>query len=134
MTNKEFERRQKEIESEEAKKYCSGISKKYIEKLEKENNELRYAWSCSNEEVNFLENKLKHFENGTEYVCMKQINLLQKKEIEKLESQIEKMKCCGNCKHCVYKLMDGGDTRSMCEKIKGDVCFSNNYEEWELEE
>lgn len=55
-------------------------------------------------------------------------------ENEQLKAQIEKMKCCGNCKHCEFKIISDGSTRAICTQLKGDVCLSNNYDNWELAE
>lgn len=56
-----------------------------------------------------------------------------KKEIKALKAQIEKMKCCDNCKHCLIVLemevldLDKDEQREPC-----NVC--NNYDKWEIRE
>lgn len=54
-----------------------------------------------------------------------------KKEIKALKAQIEKMKCCDNCKHCLKVLemevldLDKDELREPC-----NVC--NNHDKWEI--
>nr|DAR09174.1 MAG TPA: hypothetical protein [Caudoviricetes sp.] len=54
-----------------------------------------------------------------------------KKEIKTLKAQIEKMKCCDNCKHRLKVLemevldLDKDELREPC-----NVC--NNYDKWEI--
>lgn len=56
-----------------------------------------------------------------------------KKEIKTLKAQIEKMKCCDNCKHRLKVLeievldLDKDELREPC-----NVC--NNYDKWEIRE
>ena len=56
-----------------------------------------------------------------------------KKEIKALKAQIEKMKCCDNCKHRLKVLemevldLDKDERREPC-----NVC--NNYDKWEIRE
>lgn len=56
-----------------------------------------------------------------------------KKEIKALKAQIEKMKCCDNCKHRLKVLemevldLDKDELREPC-----NVC--NNYDKWEIRE
>ena len=55
-----------------------------------------------------------------------------KKEIKTLKAQIEKMKCCDNCKHRLKVLemevldLDKDELRAPC-----NVC---NYDKWEIRE
>lgn len=56
-----------------------------------------------------------------------------KKEIKALKAQIEKMKCCDNCKHRLKVLemevldLDKNELREPC-----NVC--NNHDKWEIYE
>lgn len=52
----------------------------------------------------------------------KEQDLKLKKEVAELKQQIEKMRCCGNCKH-IYK---------DCAKEKD--CKQNKYKHWEQTE
>ena len=68
-----------------------------------------------------------------------QIRALQKQNgeltdrVNELEAQIEKMKCCGNCKHCgevrTYKGLDGKNIVVNCNS--GSNCFCDK---WEIKE
>lgn len=96
----------------------------YIENLEEENAELKYALSSSMTEQGFLENEIKNFKSGAEYKALADmVDSLQKENAElkkdkewldntnneqtevilKLNEQIEKMKCCHNCKNFINK-------------------------------
>ncbi|MCQ2053163.1 MAG: hypothetical protein MJZ03_04430 [archaeon] len=58
------------------------------------------------------------------------------KENEELKSQIEKMKCCGNCKNCEINFTNDHGIKHGCKKLgrKCDDCILNNYYHWELKE
>lgn len=65
--------------------------------------------------------------------CKLEVEQLEKENAE-LKAQVEKMKCCENCKHCEFKIVSDGSTRAICTRLKGDVCLSNNYDSWEVAE
>ena len=56
------------------------------------------------------------------------------KEVEKLKEQIEKMKCCGNCKHCKYDQNE--ESNEYCEKhqqivnIAVQACGYWEFDNW----
>ena len=50
-------------------------------------------------------------------------------EIEELKQEIEKMKCCGNCKHNDISHINHGCDGN-CVKIKG----VETWQDWELKE
>lgn len=47
----------------------------------------------------------------------------------KLNNQIEKMKCCGNCSHIKYDFED-----SFCELTENGSCSCVNRDKWEMKE
>lgn len=47
-------------------------------------------------------------------------------EIERLKDQIEKMKCCGNCKEYSETY------RMCCRDVNSEMCVDNN--KWEMQE
>lgn len=51
-------------------------------------------------------------------------------EIKGLKSQIEKMKCCGNCKYRIKKNLEGKIWVELCEKSY----IKNICKDWELAE
>lgn len=59
------------------------------------------------------------------------------KENKELKQQIEKMKCCGNCKH--WKWKDGEDLAEeegvyYCElKLRSDMLLTGKCDGWEIE-
>ena len=57
-------------------------------------------------------------------------NLLEHNK--KLETQIEKMKCCGNCKHNKHCVDDWKGTREVIINFKSYTC--KNKDKWELAE
>lgn len=60
----------------------------------------------------------------------------REKRIKELEAQIEKMKCCGNCKHYKPVVTINESISNMCEDYY-DGCNNNIYEpynKWELKE
>ena len=110
-------------------------------KLLTENKELKYALSSSMTEQEFLENEIKNFKSGAEYKALADmVDSLQKENAElkkdkewldntnneqtevilKLNEQIEKMKCCHNCKNFIDK--------SYC------ITPCEEHSEWELAE
>ena len=60
--------------------------------------------------------------------------LKQKAEIELLQLKIEKMKCCGNCKHCKYDQNE--ESNEYCEKhqqivnIAVQACNYWEFDNW----
>lgn len=105
MTEEELDRIKR---AEEIQRYTENR----CEALEKENEELRLKWLQATDE-------------GTSWANLKS----RENEIEELRQQIEKMKCCGNCKFqdvygdCVLELP------ICCNKI-----YEGGSDEWELAE
>jgi len=58
----------------------------------------------------------------------------REKRIAELEEQIDKMKCCGNCKHCKYD--ENEESNEYCEKhqqivnIAVQACGYWEFENW----
>lgn len=73
-----------------------------------------------------LENKVTELKADKEY--LDKVNNEQTEVILKLNEQIEKMKCCGNCKHWIVKL--GFDSK--CEL--NEPCEFGKRDKWELAE
>lgn len=53
---------------------------------------------------------------------------------EKYSDQIEKMKCCANCKNCEINFTNDSGIKYGCKKLgrKCDDCILNDYYHWEL--
>lgn len=62
------------------------------------------------------------------------VTLIEKANLEKrvkeLEEQIEKMKCCGNCKHC-YSWEDFYININ-CSLPNTDIDLGNKCDKWEM--
>ena len=56
-------------------------------------------------------------------------NLGLREKNEQLKKQIEKMKCCGNCKH-----RNGEEVVETCRKLKKYTLIKGFCSEWELAE
>lgn len=58
------------------------------------------------------------------------------KENAELKEQIEKMKCCHNCKNCEINFTKDSGIKYGCKKLrhKSDDCILHNYYHWELAE
>lgn len=56
--------------------------------------------------------------------------------ILKLYEQIDKMKCCHNCKNCEINFTNDSGIKYGCKKLrqKSDDCILNDYHCWELAE
>ena len=125
-------------ENEELKAKIENLKKTYRKQRNKRIDELQKRNAELKKEISVLLSCSNCPENKGGYICEKEYNdkcLSQKIEyIKELKEQIEKMKCCENCKHCEFKIVSDGSTRAICKQLKGDVCLSNNYEYWELAE
>ena len=62
-------------------------------------------------------------------VYIEELNHAHEKEVEELKAQIEKMKCCGNCKHQKY---DYESKYCEFDATREKECV--NLSEWELAE
>jgi len=92
----------------------------YIENLEKENEELKYALSSSMTEQGFLENEIKNFKNGAEYKALADMVDSLQKENEELKKEISALLSCANCPE-----NKGG---YVCEREYNDKCLAQKIE------
>lgn len=107
----------------------------YIERLEKENKQLQTRFHIVPEhyltealdKCKELEEKVKGFESGN-VAWQGDMDATIKQNIE-LKAQIEKMKCCGNCKF-YYKLDWEPDENIDSDEIECYSCLS--FSEWSL--
>ena len=95
--------------------------KKYLRlgMLAKINEKMGTKFKCINDLVDYAKNLEK------EHDLLQQKWLESEYEKSKLVSQIEKMKCCGNCKHC--------DSDNPC-RFHRENRQCDNYGFWELAE
>lgn len=103
-------------------------AEEYIESLEKENAELKHNKKTVAHLADCLEEKMKERIEELERLNSNQaeslrVTMLEEekkgKRIAELEKQIEKMKCCFNCKH---------------SRTEYEHCRTDKYEKWEIKE
>lgn len=97
---------------------CNTLEEK-IAKLEKENEELKAQIKCIRMEKGVLEAKLKTYEQLWEE---------QQRVIKEKSAQIEKMKCCENCKHNII----GKCAELYCQECSYYGVPNQNIDKWEL--
>lgn len=103
---------------------CESLEKRIAE-LEEENAELK---AQDKEQVNLIE--IQYAENQT--LGNNNATLIHK--LGELSEQIEKMKCCGNCKNCIFKY-DDEDLIFECD-VSGTESYTHlkTCTNWELAE
>ena len=80
--------------------------------------------------VKYYEQQLSAMEKGVCDVCKVKDADYYEKQIADLEEQIEKMKCCDNCKH--YRWLNGED---WCKDHYGQPMYDEECKDkWELKE
>lgn len=99
-----------------------------IKQLEKENAELFNSVTELTNSKTELENKITELKKDKEYLA--NTDNEQTEVILKLYEQIEKMKCCGNCKHYEQK---NNYVIGTC-KEKYDIEGNNTCDNWEMAE
>ena len=99
---------EKDLHAEEVELHLH--AEEYIKELEKENEEMKKGLGCETCQIHL------------EYMRLND-------KIRELEQQIEKMKCCENCKHKKNEV-------DRCELLMYtmNACLCKNFDKWEIKE